>query len=155
MPCAVKAAEQVAARVNAAARDSSQPRASDDASSAVSLTLPAAPVAADARGESPRANDEGSQVQLICSGKSTVGPTRGVLLGRPGLAGRPNTSLQTRLDQVLRLVVTTRVCLVRRMRTLDHPPHLLLHFRRSTMACAIMMASLVVPRLTLVPRRRL
>ena len=60
MRCAAKVAEKAAARVNAAVRGSPQPRAPDDVSSAASSTLPAAPVAADARGESPRANDDGS-----------------------------------------------------------------------------------------------
>ena len=44
----------------------------DDASSAAAATLPAAPVAADARGESPRAND-GSQVELIHSREADGG----------------------------------------------------------------------------------
>ena len=46
--------------MSSAARDISQPRAADDISSAASSTLPAAPVAADARGELPRVNDDGS-----------------------------------------------------------------------------------------------
>ena len=70
MRCAAKAAEKAAARVNAAALEDAQPLAADDASSAVSATLPAAPVAADARVESPRANDDGSHVELIYSGES-------------------------------------------------------------------------------------
>ena len=65
MRCAAKAAEQAAARVNAAALDDAQPLAADDSLSAAAATLPAAPVAADTRGESPRANDDGSQVELI------------------------------------------------------------------------------------------
>ena len=44
-----EAAEKSAARVNTAARDSSQLRAADDVSSAASSTLLAAPAAADAR----------------------------------------------------------------------------------------------------------
>ena len=55
-----KAAEKSSARVNEAVHESSQPRSAYDVSSAASLTLPAAPVDADARGESPRANDDGS-----------------------------------------------------------------------------------------------
>ena len=47
--------------------------AADDASSAAAATLPTAPVAADARGESPRANDDGSQVELIYLGESDGG----------------------------------------------------------------------------------
>ena len=65
--CAAKAAEKA---VNAAALDEVQPLAADDASSAAAATLPAAPVVVDARGESPRANDDGSQVELIYSGES-------------------------------------------------------------------------------------
>ena len=61
MRCAAKAA----ARVNAAALDDAQPLAADDSLSAAAATPPAAPVAADTRGESPRANDDGSQVELI------------------------------------------------------------------------------------------
>ena len=44
--------------------------AADDASSAAAATLPEESIAADARGESPRANDDGSQVELIYSGES-------------------------------------------------------------------------------------
>ena len=69
MRCTAKADEKAAASVNAAALDDAQPLAADDASSAAAATLPAAPVAADARGESPRANDDGSQVELIYSGE--------------------------------------------------------------------------------------
>ena len=57
----------------AADLDDVQPLAADDASSASAATLPAAPVAADARGESLRANDDGSQVELIYSGESDIG----------------------------------------------------------------------------------
>ena len=56
----MKAAEKAVARINAAALDDPQPVAVDDALFAATATLPAAPVAADARGESPRANDDGS-----------------------------------------------------------------------------------------------
>ena len=72
MRCATKAAGKAAARVNAAALDYAQPLAAEDASSAAA-TLPAAPVAADARGDSPRANDDGFQVGLIYSGESDGG----------------------------------------------------------------------------------
>ena len=65
MRCAAKDAEKAAVRVNAAALDDAQPLAADDSLSAAAATLPAAPVAADARGDSPRANDDGSQVELI------------------------------------------------------------------------------------------
>ena len=51
MRCAAKAAEKAAARVNPSVLDDAQPLAADDASSAAAATLPAAPVAADARGE--------------------------------------------------------------------------------------------------------
>ena len=73
MRCAAKAAEKAAARVNAAVLEDAHPLAAGDASSAVAATLPAAPVSADARGESPRANDDGSQVELIYSGESDGG----------------------------------------------------------------------------------
>ena len=69
MLCATKAAEKAAQRVNAAALDNAQPLAADDASFAASATLLAATYAAEARGESPRANDDGSQVKLIYSGE--------------------------------------------------------------------------------------
>ena len=67
MRCAAKATEK------AAALDDAQPLAADDSLSAAAATLPAAPVAADTRGESPRANDDGSQVELIYSGESDGG----------------------------------------------------------------------------------
>ena len=71
MQCAAKSAEKAAARFNAAVHDDTQSLATDDASPAAAATFPAAPVAADARGESPRANnDDGSQVELIDSGES-------------------------------------------------------------------------------------
>uniref|UniRef100_M4BZZ3 Uncharacterized protein n=1 Tax=Hyaloperonospora arabidopsidis (strain Emoy2) TaxID=559515 RepID=M4BZZ3_HYAAE len=70
MRCAAKAAENAAARVNAAALDDAHPFVADDASSAAAATLPGTPVGADARGESTRANDDGSQVELIYSGES-------------------------------------------------------------------------------------
>ena len=73
MRCAAKAAEMTTARANAAILDDVQPLAADDASSANAVTLPAAPVAADTRGESLRANGDGSQVELIYSGKSDGG----------------------------------------------------------------------------------
>ena len=68
MRCAAKAAEKAAARVNAAVLDDAQPLTAEDASSAAAATLPA-----DARGESPRANDDSSQVELIYSGESDIG----------------------------------------------------------------------------------
>ena len=73
MRCAAKVAEKAAARVNSAALDDVQPLAADNASSAAAATLSATPVAADARGEPPRANDDGSQVELIYSGESEGG----------------------------------------------------------------------------------
>ena len=73
MRCAAKAAKKSAARDNAAALDDAQPLAADDDSSAAAATLPEAPVAAEARGELPRANDNGSQVGLIYSGESDGG----------------------------------------------------------------------------------
>ena len=126
MRCAAKAAEKAAARVNAAALDDALSLAADDASSTAAATLPAAPVAADARGESPHANDDGSQVDLINSGKSDGGSDSKKTPRSPESIGRPNTSLQIGLEQVVRLTVTTRVCLVRRIIMLNHPPRLLL-----------------------------
>ena len=73
MRCAAKAAEKAAARVIAAVLDDAQPLAADDASSAAAATILSAPVAADARVESSRANDDGSQVDLIYSGESDGG----------------------------------------------------------------------------------
>ena len=73
MRCAAKAAEKTAARVNAAALDDAQSLAAGDALSAAAATLSAALVVADARGKSPRANDDGSQVDLIYSGESDGG----------------------------------------------------------------------------------
>ena len=70
MRCAAKSAEKAAARVNAAVPDDAQPLAADDASSAATAILPAAPVAADASGELSRAYDDGSEVELIYSGES-------------------------------------------------------------------------------------
>ena len=76
MRCAAKADEKAAASVNAATLDDAQPLAADDASSAAAATLPAAPVAADARGELSRAYDDGSEVELSTRGSRTVSPTR-------------------------------------------------------------------------------
>ena len=73
-PCDAQAAEKAATRVNAAALDDAQPLAADDALSAAAATLSAALVVADARGKSPCANDDGSQVELIYSGESDGGP---------------------------------------------------------------------------------
>ncbi|CAI5727592.1 unnamed protein product [Peronospora destructor] len=69
MRSAAKATEKAAARMNAAASDSSQAHAADDTSSAAHSLQPAATVAASARGESPRAYD-GSPSELIYSGES-------------------------------------------------------------------------------------
>ena len=86
-------------------------------------------------------------------------PTQRRLLGRPDHPWPPITSLRTRkLDRTLRLMVTSIVCSIRRMRTL--PDFLLLKLRscRSTsptMSRAIVNANIVVPQLLLVPRRRL
>ena len=73
MRCAARAAEKAAERVNAADLDDAQPLAADDALSAAAATLPAAPVAADARGGSPRAKVDGSQADVIYSGESGGG----------------------------------------------------------------------------------
>ena len=59
--------------VNGATLDDAQPLAADDALSAAAATLSAALVVADARGKSPCANDDGSQVDLIYSGESDSG----------------------------------------------------------------------------------
>ena len=158
MRCAAKAAEKAAACVNAAALDDALSLAADDASSAATATLSTAPVAADARGGSPRANDDGSQVELIYSGQSDGGSDSKKTPRSPESIGRPNTSLQIGLEQVVRLMVTTRVCLVRRMSMLTHPPHLLLRIHLladAVMSCTVVMTILVVPRLPLVPRRGL
>uniref|UniRef100_A0AAV1TCZ1 Uncharacterized protein n=1 Tax=Peronospora matthiolae TaxID=2874970 RepID=A0AAV1TCZ1_9STRA len=69
MRCAAKAAEKTAAEkaaasVNAAAIDVSYPVAADDALSAAA-NLPEAPIAAESSGVSPRANDNGFQVEHI------------------------------------------------------------------------------------------
>ena len=64
MRCAAKAEEKAAARMNAAASDSTQANAADDTSSAARSPLPAAPVAAEARG------NDGSPIELIFSGES-------------------------------------------------------------------------------------
>uniref|UniRef100_A0AAV1T1Y3 Uncharacterized protein n=1 Tax=Peronospora matthiolae TaxID=2874970 RepID=A0AAV1T1Y3_9STRA len=69
MRCAAKAAEKAAARDSTATLDNAQSFAADDASSAVAATLSAAPVAAEARGGSPRANDDFSRMELIYSGE--------------------------------------------------------------------------------------
>ena len=60
MRCAAKADEKAAARVNAAVLEDAQPLAADDASFAAAATLSAAPVDVDARGDSARANYDGS-----------------------------------------------------------------------------------------------
>uniref|UniRef100_M4BEH0 Uncharacterized protein n=1 Tax=Hyaloperonospora arabidopsidis (strain Emoy2) TaxID=559515 RepID=M4BEH0_HYAAE len=92
----------------------------------------------------------------------TVNLTRRILLGRPDLPRRPrrpSTSPQMRrLNPVVSLTATTRFSLVRRMSTLTHPPCLLVRVRRlarATLARAIVVATLVVPRVPLVLHRRL
>ena len=156
--CVAKAAEKSSARVNEAVHESSQPRSAYDVLSAASLTLPAAPVDADARGESPRANDDGSQMELIYSGESNGGSKSKKTPRSPESTGRPSMSLRIGIDQVVRPMVITRVCLVWRMSVLTHSPRLLLRIRRlanATMTCAIVMATLGVPRTSLVPPRKL
>ena len=68
-------AAKAAARVNAAVRNHEQPPTADDVSSAETAIASAAPVAADARGESPRDQDHGvvPQEELIYSGESDGG----------------------------------------------------------------------------------
>ena len=62
-------------RVNATVRYSEQPSTADDVFSADPATVPAELVAADPRGDSPRANDHGvfSQEEYIHSGDSDGG----------------------------------------------------------------------------------
>uniref|UniRef100_M4BUR1 Uncharacterized protein n=1 Tax=Hyaloperonospora arabidopsidis (strain Emoy2) TaxID=559515 RepID=M4BUR1_HYAAE len=152
MRCAAKADEKAAARVNAAVLDNAQHLAANDASSAAA----AKPVAADARSESLRANDDGSQVELIYSGESDGGSDS------KKTSRSPESILAAEYEptnrQVVRTMVTTRVCLVRRTSMLTHPPLLLLRIRlkeNAAMTWTVVMMILVVPRLLLVPRRRL
>ena len=56
---ATKAAAKADARVNAAVRNNEQLPTAEEVSSAEPAIVPAAPVAADARGESPRGHDHG------------------------------------------------------------------------------------------------
>uniref|UniRef100_M4B851 Uncharacterized protein n=1 Tax=Hyaloperonospora arabidopsidis (strain Emoy2) TaxID=559515 RepID=M4B851_HYAAE len=155
MRSAAKAAEKAAARVNGTARDNSQPRAADDTSSAAPSPQLSTPVAAGA----PRAAADGFQVELIYSGESDGGFNSKKTPRSPKSPDGQSTILQARrLDQVARLMVTNRVCLVRRMSTLTHPPRLLLRVRQlasTTMDRTIVVATFVVPRLPLVPHRRL
>uniref|UniRef100_M4B1Y1 Uncharacterized protein n=1 Tax=Hyaloperonospora arabidopsidis (strain Emoy2) TaxID=559515 RepID=M4B1Y1_HYAAE len=69
MRYATKSAEKAAARVKAAVLDNAQSLAADDASSAASCSTNSCRCTC----ELPRANDDGSQVELIYSGKSDVG----------------------------------------------------------------------------------
>ena len=121
---AAKAAEKAAARVNAAALDDALSLAADDASSAATATLSTAPVAADARGGSPRANDDGSQVELINSGESDGGSDSKKTPRSPEsiVAVEYEPTNKTRAGS--QLMVTTGVCLVRRMSMLTHPPRM-------------------------------
>ena len=121
-----KLAEKAVARVNAAALDYAQPLAVDDASSAAAANLPAAPVAADARGESPRANDDGSRVELIYSGESDGGYDSKKTPRSPESIVATEYEPTNRTRAVVRLIVTTGVCLVRKVIMLTHPLRLLL-----------------------------
>ena len=124
--------------------------------SAASSLLPTAPVAADARGESPRAKDYVSQIEIIYSGELDGGSDSKMTPRSPGSPGATDYE-PSHKTLSFRLMLTTRVCLVGRMRTLTHTPRLLLHIRRlenATMARVIVMATLVVLRLPLVPHRR-
>ena len=69
MRCAAEAAQKAAARLNAAASGSALESAVDDSSSAAASSQPAAPDAAGACGNNPRA-DDGSELELIYSGES-------------------------------------------------------------------------------------
>ena len=73
----------------AADLDDVQPLAADDASSAADVTLTAAPVAEDARADSPRANDDDSQVELIYSGESDGGSDSKKTTRSPESTGEP------------------------------------------------------------------
>ena len=70
-------------------------------------------------------------------GSRTAGPTRKGHLGRPSLAGRPNTSPQIGLKRAARLMVITGACSARRMSTMTHPLRLPLRVRH--IANAVMM----------------
>ena len=69
MRCAAEAAQKALARLNAAASGSALESVVDDSSSATASSQPAAPDAAGARGNNPRA-DDGSELELIYSGES-------------------------------------------------------------------------------------
>ena len=119
---AAKSAEKAAAHVNATVLEDAQPLAADEASSAATATLLAAPVAEDARADSPRANDDDSQVELIYSGESDGGSDSKKTPRSPEsiVAGEYEPTDRTR--GVVRFMVTTGVCLVRRMSMMNHPP---------------------------------
>ena len=132
--CAAKAAEMAAARVKASILDDAQPCAADDVSTATTATLPAEPVAAGARGDSPRANDDGPQVELIYSGESDGGSDSKKTPRSPEsiTAVEYEPTNRTRADS--QTMVTTGICLVRRMIILTHPPRLLLRILLSANA---------------------
>ena len=70
---AAKAAAKEAARVNATVRDSEQPSTAEDVSFAEPATVPAALVATDARGVSPRDHGVVTVAELTYSGESDGG----------------------------------------------------------------------------------
>ena len=143
MRCAAKAAANAAARVHAAASESALASPADDSSSAA-ISSPAASTLMQAhvvhhvqRLLLPLQHLLLQAHVAVCHVRimmmmaptwsssipvsRTVCPTQRKLLRRPVLPGRLSTSLRVRgLVIPVRLMVTTRVCLVRRMRAMTH-----------------------------------
>ncbi|CAI5733744.1 unnamed protein product [Peronospora destructor] len=146
MRSAAKAAEK------AAVSDSSQAHAADDTSPAARSPQPAAPVAAGARGDSPRAND-GFPLELIYSGESDGASDSGKTVRLPeslAAADYEPSSKKARSNS------KTHGSYHSRFDSEDEEkPHLLLPRIRlcanTTMARAIVKAVIVVSFLLLVP----